>query len=352
MFPGYIWQNILAILIFGLVAFGLIVVLRHPFWGRRVVSIFRRPFVVLSAVLIFLYAGTAFLDSISWIDSFSKEEAKQLALQAQSPRSLLDRIFAMSTGVPEWEFKERSHSGPLAKTLYGAPEKPLQYRHLLGTTIDGGDTLYQVLKGCKPAVIVGTLPLLISIPLALLFGVLGGFFGGRIDDFVVYLYSTLSSIPSLLLLIAIIMALGNGIFQVCVGLGVTGWVGLCRLSRGEALKLRELEYIQAATCLGVSKTKIILRHIIPNLMHIVIITAILAFTGLVLSEAVLSYLGIGLENSWGGIINNSRNEISRQPVIWWNLVFASAALFYLVLAVNVIGDALRDALDPRISVGE
>lgn len=352
LLPEHIWQNIIAFAILAILSYGLFKVFKHPFWGRRVRSIFRRPFVLISILLTVFFAGTALIDSISWIDNHDDDGSKQIALQAQQPRSILDRVFSAAVGVPEWEFREKSHSAPLADTQFQKDEVELKFKHLLGTTIDGRDTTYQVLKGCKPAVIVGTLPLIISIPLALLLGVMGGYFGGKIDDFVVYLYSTLASIPSLLLLFAIIMALGNGIFQVCIGLGVAGWVGLCRLSRGETLKLRELEYVQAAKCLGTSNAKIIMRHIIPNLMHIVIITAILAFTGLVLSEAVLSYLGIGLDNSWGGLINNSRNEIARQPAIWWNLVFASTALFLLVLAVNVIGDALRDALDPRISVGD
>ena len=115
------------------------------------------------------------------------------------------------------------------------------------------------------------------------------------------------------------------------------------------MKLRELEYVQAARCLGVPGWKIILRHVVPNLMHIVLITAILAFTGLVLSESVLAYLGLGLDNSWGSIIDSARAEMGREPVIWWNLFFASIALFGLVLSVNVLGDAVRDALDPRIT---
>lgn len=352
MLPGYIWQNIIAVLVSVPLLFGLLLVLLHPFWGRRTLSILKNPFVLLSVLLVFFFAGTALLDSISWKDAHNKEEAKQVALEAQEPRSILDRLFASAVGMDEWEYNDEvSHSAPLAKHQFNKPDVALKNTHLMGTTIDGRDTLYQVLKGCKPAVVVGTLPLIISIPLALFFGVIGGYYGGKIDDFVVYIYSTLASIPSLLLLFAIIIAFGTGIFQVCIALGVAGWVGLCRLSRAETLKLRELEYVQAAKCLGVSNAKILTRHIIPNLMHIVIITAILAFTGLVLSEAVLSYLGVGLDNSWGGLINNARDEISRQPTIWWNLAFASAALFLLVLAVNVIGDALRDALDPRVSVG-
>jgi peptide/nickel transport system permease protein len=135
--------------------------------------------------------------------------------------------------------------------------------------------------------------------------------------------------------------------QVCVALGVTGWVSFARLSRGETLKLRELDYVQAARALGVSELRIVLRHVVPNLMHLVVITFVLTFSGLVLSEAVLSWLGLGIDGSWGQMIDQARDELSRDPVIWWNLGAASVALFGLILAVNLVGDAVRDILDPR-----
>jgi peptide/nickel transport system permease protein len=164
---------------------------------------------------------------------------------------------------------------------------------------------------------------------------------------VFFVMSTLASMPGLLLLIALIMALGRGPVQVCVALGVTGWVSFARLSRGETLKLRELDYVQAARALGVSELRIVLRHIVPNLMHLVVITFVLMFSGLVLSEAVLSWLGLGIDGSWGQMIDQARDELSRDPIIWWNLSAASAALFGLILAVNLVGDAVRDILDPR-----
>ena len=189
------------------------------------------------------------------------------------------------------------------------------------------------------------------IPLALLFGISAGYFGGRIDDAVFFLISTLASIPGLLLLIALIMVLGRGTVQVCVALGVTSWVGFCRLSRAETFKLREMDYVEAARSLGVSNAKIILRHILPNLAHLIVITFVLLFSGLVLSETVLSYLGVGVDGSWGQMIDQARDELSREPVIWWNLGAASSALFFLILAVNMVGDAVRDILDPR-TLGE
>jgi peptide/nickel transport system permease protein len=153
--------------------------------------------------------------------------------------------------------------------------------------------------------------------------------------------------PGLLLLIALIMVLGKSTLAICFALAVTGWVGFCRVARGETLKLRELEYVSAARALGVSESRILLRHILPNLMHLVIITFVLMFSGLVLSEAILSWLGIGVDGSWGQMIDQARNELSRDPVVWWNVAAAGAALFGLILSVNFVGDALRDTLDPR-----
>ena len=153
--------------------------------------------------------------------------------------------------------------------------------------------------------------------------------------------------PGLLLLIALIMALGRGTLQVCVALGVTGWVGFCRL-----VARRDAQAARARLRAGGARARrlgarIILRHVLPNLMHLVVITFVLMFSGLVLSEAVLSWLGIGVDGSWGQMIDQARDELSREPVIWWNLVAAPLALFGLLLAVNLVGDAVRDVLDPR-----
>lgn len=342
-------ESVVALLLSMVGVVAVAALLRHPFWGVRLRGIFRRPFPVVALLVIGLFFLVGWLDAVSWQDEV-EATGEAVALEAGEPRSLLDRAFALVTGVPEYAYRERSYSAPLAAHEFYDKDITLDHRHLLGTTQTGHDTFYAVLKGCKPAVVIGTLPLLISIPLALLIGISAGYFGGRVDDAVVYLYTTLASIPGLLLMIALIAALGQGFLQIAVGLGVTGWIGLCRLVRGETFKLREMEYIQAAVCLGMPAWKIIVRHIVPNLMHIVIITGILAFSGLVLTESILSYLGIGLEHSWGAMIDHARGEVSREPPVWWNLSFASLALFLLVLSMNVVGDAVRDALDPRVTV--
>jgi peptide/nickel transport system permease protein len=299
----------------------------------------RRP---LALGVVAAFAGIALLDSVAWVGGTGVTgEGDVVALH--EPRSVIDRLFPT-------DFQERSYSAPLAThEFYGGA--PLRYprRHLLGTDILGRDVLHLTLKGTRAAFLIGGLTSLIVIPLALVFGVSAGYFGGRTDDAVFFVMSTLASMPSLLLLIALIMALGRGTVQVCVALGVTSWVGFCRVVRGETLKLRELDYVQAARALGVSEVRIILRHVIPNLTHLVVITFVLLFSGLVLSEAILSWLGIGIDGSWGQMIDQARDELARDPVIWWNLGAASIALFTLILVVNLVGDALRDVLDPRTS---
>ncbi|MGE3853122.1 MAG: ABC transporter permease, partial [Planctomycetota bacterium] len=223
--------------------------------------------------------------------------------------------------------------------------------HILGTNEAGQDVLYLALRGIRTALVIGCVTTLIAIPFAMLFGILAGYFGGWVDDVITWVYAVLGNIPDILLIAAVILLFGPGLFQLCIVMGLTSWVGLCRLLRGEALRLREMEYVQAARAFGVAQWRILMRHIVPNVMHIVLISFILRFSGLVLAEAVLSYLGIGVgpeTGSWGNMINQAIGELAREPVVWWS--FASAMLFMLVLvlAANIFGDAVRDALDPRL----
>ncbi|WP_234086339.1 ABC transporter permease [Azonexus sp. R2A61] len=240
--------------------------------------------------------------------------------------------------------------------------------HVFGTDKVGQDVLYQILKSVRTALIIGLVTTLVMLPLAVLLGIVAGYFRGWVDDLIQYVYTVLNSIPGVLLIAAAILMMqvlidthpqwfataaeraDLRLLALCLILGVTSWTGLCRLLRGETLKLRELEYIQAAQAFGVSSGRIILRHILPNLMHIVIISLVMDFSGLVLAEAVLSYVGIGVDpttNSFGTMIDNARMELGREPVVWWSLTAAFAAMFLLVLAANLFADAVRDAFDPR-----
>ena len=242
--------------------------------------------------------------------------------------------------------------------------------HVFGTDKVGQDVLYQALKSIRTGLLIGTLTTLIMLPFAILFGAMAGYFKGFVDDAIQYLYTTLSSIPSVLLIAAAVLMMQVYIeihsdrfettiqradfrlFWLCFILGVASWTGLCRLIRGEALKLRELEYIQAAKAFGVSDFRIISRHIVPNVMHIVLITAVLNFSGLVLAEAVLAYIGVGVDPtmmSFGGMINSARLEMAREPIVWWSLAAAFCFMLLMVLSANLFADAVRDAFDPRIS---
>ena len=311
------------------------VVARNRFWRENAVQLWRRRPVTIVVIAVFVLVGL--LDSVAWVgggaaDSFS----------ATRPRTIIDRVFQPET------FKEASYSAPMAGvSFYGG--QPLKHpgAHLLGTDILGRDVVYRALKGVRVALLIGGLTSLVVIPIALLFGVTAGYYGRRIDDAVFFVMTVLASVPSLLLLIALVMVLGKGTLQVCIALGVTGWVHFCRIARGETMKLREADFVAAARALGVSEGRIIVRHILPNIAHLIIITFALSFTALVLSETILSYLGIGLEGSWGQMIDQARNELSRTPIVWWNLAGASVLLFALVLAVNMLADAMRDVIDPR-----
>ena len=243
------------------------------------------------------------------------------------------------------------------------------YYHVLGTDKVGNDVLYQALKSVRTGMLIGSLTTLISLPFALGLGIAAGYFRGPVDDAVQYLYTTLSSIPGVLLIAAaalmldVYMTRHAAAFDVlaaradlrllalCAILGITSWTSLCRLLRAEALKLREIEFVVAAQALGVRAPGILRRHLLPNVMHIVMITTVLDFSGLVLAEAALTYIDIGVDpsmDSWGNMINSARLELAREPAVWWSLVAAMAFMFALVLAANLFADAVRDAFDPRL----
>ena len=336
---AHVWSNLVVVALVAGALFAALLVRRSDLWRDAARELGRRR--PLALAVVGLYVLVALLDSVAWVGGGSVSPGDD-RLASHEPRSVIDRLFPL-------DFSEKSYSAPLARVEFygGAPLTQHPGKHPLGTDILGRDVLLQTLKGARVALLIGGLTSLIAIPLALLFGVAAGYYGGRIDDAVFFVISVLASIPSLLLLIVLIMVMGRGALQVCIALGVTGWVGFCRLVRGETLKLRELDYVQAARALGAGDRRILLHHIVPNLLHLVVITFVLMFSGLVLSEAVLSWLGIGIQGSWGQMIDQARDELSREPVVWWNLGAAAVALFGLILAVNFVGDAVRDVLDPR-----
>jgi len=283
-------------------------------------------------------------------------------------RCALSAVFCGSTAVP-W----RAICITLALMLLfsGAALALCGYYHIFGTDKVGQDVFYQSLKGVRTGLLIGTLTTLMMLPFALLLGITAGYFRGWADDIIQYLYTTLSSIPGVLLIAAAVLMMqvymethpelfdtiaaraDLRLLFLCLILGVTSWTGLCRLLRGEALKLREMEYIQAAHAFGVSHWRIITRHILPNVMHIVLISTVMDFSGLVLAEAVLSYVGVGVDPSmisFGTMINAARLEMAREPMVWWALLAAFTFMFALVLSANLFADAVQSAFDPRIRI--
>jgi peptide/nickel transport system permease protein len=221
-------------------------------------------------------------------------------------------------------------------------------RHWMGTDNLGRDVGQRLVQGARVAFHVGIVTSLIAIPIGLVLGLLAGYFGGRTDDFVVWLYSTFASIPGLLFILAIAMVVGKGLTGIFLGIGLTTWVTLCRLIRGEVMKHKERPYVMAARALGYSHARIIFRHILPNVFHIVIVSFTLRFPAAIGTEVFMSFLGIGVqgEPSWGIMINNARTRLWQG--VWWEMAFVTAAVFMLVLSFNLLGDVLRDALDPRL----
>ena len=242
--------------------------------------------------------------------------------------------------------------------------------HIMGTDKVGADVLYQSIKSIRTGVLIGSLATLLTLPFAIGLGICAGYFKGRVDDAVQYLYTTLSSIPDILLIAAAVLVIDVYIenhaqtfsltayradfkfLALCTIFGLTSWTGLCRLLRAETLKVSQLDYVTAATAFGVSHAGIIIKHILPNVMHLVIISVVLNFSTFVLAESVLSYIGVGVDqsiNSWGNMINSARQELSRDPTVWWSIFSAFMFMFILVLSANLFSDRVRDAFDPRMT---
>lgn len=219
---------------------------------------------------------------------------------------------------------------------------------LFGTDIFGRSVFYKVIHGTRVAMSVGLVSTLISIPIGVVLGAAAGYFGGWVDDLVVWFYTTLSSIPNIMLLIAIAFVMGKGLTAIYVALGITAWVSLARVIRGEFIKHKNREYVIAAESLGAGHASRIFKHILPNVSHFIIIHFSIQFMSAIKSEVILSFLGLGVQGmpSWGIMIDDAKLELTRG--VWWQLAAATGAMFFVILAFNILGDALRDALDPKI----
>ena len=237
---------------------------------------------------------------------------------------------------------------PEKTTAKGVVVPARKHCYLLGSDNLGRDVLQRLVQGARIAFHVGIMTSLIAIPLGVLLGCLGGYFGGKIDSAVVWLCATVSAMPGLLFILAIAMIAGKGLFGIYLGIGLTTWVSVCRNIRAEVIKHRDRPYVHAAKVLGYSPIRILFRHILPNVMHIVLISFSIRFPASVGTEVFMSFLGIGVqgEPSWGIMINNARARLWQG--IWWELTFVSLAIFLLVFIFNRLADALRDVFDPAL----
>lgn len=243
--------------------------------------------------------------------------------------------------------------------------------HPFGTDAVGNDVLYEALKSLRTAIVIGSLATLATLPFAVTLGMAAGYFKGRVDDAIQYLYTTLSSIPSVLLIAASVLLVtvfmdrhpewwptgleraDVRLFLLAIIIGMTGWSTLARLLRAETMKITALDYVTAARAFGVPHARILRRHVLPNVLHIVLIVTVLDFSGIVLYEAVLSYVGVGVDpsmSSFGTMINAARSEMSRSPMVWWNLAASFLFMLSLVLSANLFAAAVRDAFDPRAAL--
>ena len=230
---------------------------------------------------------------------------------------------------------------------------------LFGTDFMGQSTWRKMLYGAKTSITVALCASFISLLIGVPLGAIAGYFRGWVDDVIVWIYTTLSTIPYILLVMAFAVVLRErtifgleikGIAAVYLAIGLTSWVGICRLIRGEIIKRKESEYVLAARAMGCGNARIIFLHLLPNVFHVIIINFSLRFVSFIHAEVILSFLGLGETDnpSWGGMIDAARTELARD--VWWEMAAATVAIFFISLALNIFGDALRDCLDPKLKV--
>lgn len=247
---------------------------------------------------------------------------------------------------------------------------PPSTSHIMGTDYRGKDVFWKAFFGIKTAIKIGIIGSAFAVLIGVTLGILAGYYGGKIDDFVVWLYSTFAAMPTLLFILAFALLLqkgflsddltvmfkfisnklhlDQGMMALYLGIGLTGWVSLCRVVRSEAMKLKNEAYIQSAKALGYNSSRIIFKHILPNLFHLVIIYFTMRFAYAVMTEVIVSYLGLGvnMEPSWGVMIADGQQRLWRG--VWWEVTAATGFMFFLVLSLHILGDSLRDILDPKL----
>lgn len=236
---------------------------------------------------------------------------------------------------------------PTRNNLLESLEPPSR-KHWMGTDLLGRDVFTRVAYGARVSLSVAVVVQLVSVIIGTTMGVLAGYFGGRLDDFISALTTIVQAFPGLLFAIAVMAVLGPSLYNVFIALALVSWPTVARLVRGETLALKEQLFVEGARASGAADTYILLRHVLPNCLGPIIVVSTLGLGSVVLSEATLSFLGLGIQPpmpSWGSMLAESRNRVMDAP---WLMIFPGLAIFITVLAFNLLGDGLRDVLDPRL----
>ncbi len=231
---------------------------------------------------------------------------------------------------------------------YGAYREPPSAEHWFGTDVTGRDVFSRVVYGARISLRVGIIATLMTIVIGLILGALAGYFGGKTDGLIMRVTDVFLAIPYIILAIAIASLFGKSVNSVILVLGLTGWLGLCRIVRASFLSLNRLEYVEAARSLGFGHTRIIFRHMLPNAMQPVIVYGTIEVGTIILAEAALSFLGVGPTDptpAWGLMVSDAKSTLAVAPHM---LFFPGMAIFLTVLAFVFVGDGLRDALDPKL----
>ena len=279
-----------------------------------------------------------------------KEVWRRLSMGGRLCLAVIAAYFALAVfGEIQYRIAQARDMTPSYNVVHESERyMPPSLAHPMGTDNLGRDVMLRLVQGSRIAFHVGIMTSLIAIPLGVMLGLLGGYLGGKVDSFVVWLCATVASMPGLLFILAISMVVGQGLLGIYLGIGLTTWVGVCRTIRAEVMKHKDRAYVQAARVLGYSHARIMLRHILPNVAHVILIQFSIRFPSAVGTEVFISFLGIGVQDepSWGVMINNARLRLWQG--VWWEMTFVTAAIFVLVLVFNHLADELRDILDPAL----
>lgn len=321
----------------------------------------RRPIAVICAAVLAAYFGVA---AISFVrlpghPKLIGERFEELATRRLvGPDGISLEHIAPTIGRPDLSRIGRMAYAPQDRAYWEARPDEQQapaaaINFLLGTDLQGRSVLWRTLYGARMSLCIALGSTLVAVAIGTALGTVAGYFGGRTDTAITWLFTTVASIPRILLVLAMAYSLRDrlsGIWMLIAAMGLTSWVGLCRIIRGEMLKQKTLDYESAARALGLRRFRILWRHLLPNAFYLVIIQFSLLFPLFIHLEVILSYLGLGPGEgvSWGQMIQASLQEMMRSPVVWWQLAAATVAVFGISLALNLFGDALRDALDPRL----